>query len=255
MENISNVFYRIFNVFQTPVIGNILLYHRIANVTDDPHQLSVSTIHFEQHIRWLTKNTHVISLSTLIKNLNKNIIQPRSICLTFDDGYADNYLNALPILRTYNAPATIFITAGKVNDTQPFYWDTKTKIHDQGRPLTKKELKQLHSNFLIEIGSHSMSHPHLSTISIKKQTEEIKKSKKILTAMTGKGVTGFSYPFGTTKDYDKNTVNIVQASGYTYACANFPGNVTSTSRPFMLPRNIIRNWQEDIFIQKMERLL
>lgn len=255
MENALYMFHRFLRYFRSSVIGTILLYHRVADVTDDPHQLSVSKLNFQKHVEWLTHNTRVVPLATLVHNLMHNIVSPRLVSITFDDGYADNYRNALPILRAHNAPATFFVTTGKIGDTKPFYWDLMTRQKDQGRPLTKKELMRLSTHPLVEIGSHSMSHRRFSAISAADKKKEIARSKKLLDGMVGKAMKGFSYPFGTTRDYDSDTIDIVRSSGYQYACANFAGSVTRFSHPYALPRNIIRNWPKDVFIQKMERLL
>lgn len=255
MENALYMFHRFLRYFRSPVVGTILLYHRVADVTDDPYQLSVSKLNFQKHVEWLTHNTRVVPLATLVQNLMHNIVSPRLVSITFDDGYADNYRIALPILQAYNVPATFFVTTGKIGDTKPFYWDLMTKPEDQGRPLTKKELIRLSTNLLVEIGSHSMSHPRFSAISSADKKKEIARSKKLLEGVVGKAIKGFSYPFGTTRDYDNNTVDIVRSSGYQYACANFPGSVTVVCHPYALPRNIIRNWAKEIFVQKMRRLL
>ena len=255
MKNIMDLFYHLNSFFQPPGIGVILLYHRIADVTNDPHQLSVSKIHFKQQVRWLTENAHIVPLLTLLHNLKNNVIYPRSVSITFDDGYADNYFNAQPILHAYKVPTTFFVTAAKIGDNKPFYWDTIARVRDQGRPLTKIELMQLSRKPLVEIGSHSMSHPHLSAVSNGEQKEEISKSKRQVENMVGKTINGFSYPFGTKRDYNNKTLKIVQASGYRYACANFPGRVTTLSNPYALPRYIIRNWPKEVFMQKMKLLL
>lgn len=231
----------------------ILLYHRVADVKDDPHLLGVSVSNFTDQIDWLKKNCHIISLSKLFNQIKHNTLDSKSVCITFDDGYADNFYNALPVLKQFQVPATIFITSGMIDKRSPFYWDENTHKKDQGRALNKIELEKLAKESLIEIGSHTITHPRLSTLSAIDQEIEIEGSKRELESIINKNISGFSYPFGTKKDYSKETVNIVKRANYKYACANFSGKATRFSNPYELPRIIIRNWPIGIFVKKMRR--
>ncbi|MEJ7830493.1 MAG: hypothetical protein WKF91_19950, partial [Segetibacter sp.] len=72
------------------------MYHRIADINRDPWQLAVTPEHFEQNLTLLQKKFNVITVSELVEQLNNKSITSDSVCLTFDDGYADNYLFAKP---------------------------------------------------------------------------------------------------------------------------------------------------------------
>lgn len=225
----------------------ILLYHRIADVQDDPHLLSVKPKNFKKHINYLKNNYQIISLDFLVKNLEKDKVPKKSVVITFDDGYADNYYHALPALEEFNVPATIFITSGKIADKKPFYWDKETRKQDRGRPLTRRELVKLSKSRLIEIGSHTVSHLHLSSLNIKEQKREILVSKRTLENIVKIRIKHFSYPFGAKNDYNKKTVKIVKSCGFISACANFCGMVTEKSDIYQLPRFIIRDWDQKTF--------
>src|SRR3989344_6199457 len=110
----------------------ILFYHRIAEVSDDPHLLSVSPKRFEDQLKYLQNNFKIISLKEFAQNFKNEKIIRNSIVITFDDGYVDNLINALPILKKLQIPATVFVTAGKINSNEPFYWDENTDKRDQG---------------------------------------------------------------------------------------------------------------------------
>jgi len=77
---------------------------------------------FEEQISFLAKNYNCISLAELKQQLQKGKISPYSIVITFDDGFANNYSEAFPILKKYNVSATIFVTAGLL-DTPIFIWN------------------------------------------------------------------------------------------------------------------------------------
>jgi peptidoglycan/xylan/chitin deacetylase (PgdA/CDA1 family) len=225
----------------------VFLYHRVADVKDDPHQLSVSPENFYQQIDFFKKNFNVISLEQLVEKIKRKKVARKDAVITFDDGYADNIINALPALNDLNVPATIFVTAGKIDSKEPFYWDNKTKVSDQGRALTLTELRQLASNPLIEIGSHTLTHPRLVELSTEEQRQEIINSKVLLESILKRGIKSFSYPFGTSSDYTDQTIEIVKKAGYRYACANNQGGVNGNSDIFTLSRRLIRNWPFDDF--------
>lgn len=100
-----------------------LLYHRVDTSETDPWGICVSIKQFEEQIQFLKNNYHVISSGDLIKQVINNNITEDSICITFDDGYADNYIHAKPILDKYNCPATFFISTFFIGSTIPFWWE------------------------------------------------------------------------------------------------------------------------------------
>ncbi len=109
------------NCIDTPVI--ILLYHRIANLETDPQMLAVSIKNFEAQIHFLKEQYSILRFEDSWEK-----IDGPSIVITFDDGYADNYYNALPILEKYEVPATIFISTGNVDTEYEFWWDELERI-------------------------------------------------------------------------------------------------------------------------------
>ena len=101
----------------------VLMYHRIAELKADPWQLAVSPANFEQHLQVLKKAGSVISVKEMIASLENKAIPDNSICITFDDGYMDNYLAAQPLLERYQCPATFFIPTHYIGNKQQFWWD------------------------------------------------------------------------------------------------------------------------------------
>lgn len=87
----------------------VLLYHRV-NPDNDPFFPAVSVKAFDGQMRYLASHFRVLSLADIIERIRAGReVEPRTIAVTFDDGYRDNYLYAHPILRKYNLPATIFV--------------------------------------------------------------------------------------------------------------------------------------------------
>jgi peptidoglycan/xylan/chitin deacetylase (PgdA/CDA1 family) len=99
----------------------ILVYHGVANKPD--HNISVgpiSTAQFEQHLSYFKKHFNTVSLQDIFEMHRAGFAPKRkTIALTFDDGYENNYTNAYPLLKKYSIPATIFVVAQSV--VQPDY--------------------------------------------------------------------------------------------------------------------------------------
>lgn len=218
----------------------ILLYHRIDRINHDPVMLAVTPETFEEHIKYINKFYKPVSLSELVKRINNKSLSGNEICITFDDGYKDNFTNALPILEKYNTPATIFITTGNLGKQASFEWDMKYNSTERAYFLSEEEIKFLANHRLIEIGAHTNSHKRLSDLSRNDQLYEIETSKKILENIINKKVLHFAYPFGGRQDFNKISKNIVKDLGFISAYENTGLLGTESSNLFSFPRINIR---------------
>ena len=106
----------------------VLLYHRVAEHYTDPMNLCVGKQHFDEHMLHLRRHYIPLSLVELELALRIGKVPPRSVAVTFDDGYADNVWNAMPILERHNVPATIFVVTGYVNGDQELYHDELHRV-------------------------------------------------------------------------------------------------------------------------------
>lgn len=100
-----SVLHRIANKLDCPVV--VLLYHRVTLLESDPYSLSVAPDNFRAQMEYLRDNFPVIRFEADWSN-----IREPSVVVTFDDGYADNVLEALPILEKVGVPATLFVATG-----------------------------------------------------------------------------------------------------------------------------------------------
>ena len=118
---------------QARVLGGALIlgYHRISPVEDDFYQSCVSPENFAGHMEALREYAHPVSLSKLMQSLRQNALPPKSVAVTFDDGYADNLYVAKPILEKYDIPATVFICTGYVG--REFWWDELERLVTSSR--------------------------------------------------------------------------------------------------------------------------
>jgi peptidoglycan/xylan/chitin deacetylase (PgdA/CDA1 family) len=119
----------------------VLIYHRVTDLSLDPQLLTVSPSNFENQVKHLKDNYTILSLKELIDCLKKKKVPKRTVVITFDDGYRDNYYEARPILERYQVPATIFISSGMVGAGQEFWWDELEYIFYQTEDIIHKPLK------------------------------------------------------------------------------------------------------------------
>lgn len=94
----------------------------MAETEVDPWELTVSPKNFEEQLQVLQK-FELLPLKKFALQQRAKAISPNSVCLTFDDGYGDNYLAAKPLLERYACPATFFIATGYTNMRENFWWD------------------------------------------------------------------------------------------------------------------------------------
>jgi peptidoglycan/xylan/chitin deacetylase (PgdA/CDA1 family) len=101
-----------------------LLYHRVTDYDNDPQKLCVKPGTFYDQLATLRKSHRFINIDEMSETLVRgNRLHPGSIVVTFDDGYADNLHQALPILESLSIPAVFFISTGQVGSRNLFWWD------------------------------------------------------------------------------------------------------------------------------------
>jgi len=93
----------------------ILTYHRVLPQRDYMRSSEPTVATFDWHMELLARYFNPLSLSDVIARLDSNDLPERAVCVTFDDGYANNAECALPVLQRWNIPATVFISTGFLN--------------------------------------------------------------------------------------------------------------------------------------------
>ncbi|WP_404783344.1 polysaccharide deacetylase family protein [Altericista sp. CCNU0014] len=108
--------------------GLILMYHRIGEPDMDPWSLRVTPAQFSEHLQILRQQTHPMSLHQLARAHRTGNIPERACVVTFDDGYANNFYLAKPLLEAQDIPATVFVTTGYADWSREFWWDELEQI-------------------------------------------------------------------------------------------------------------------------------
>ncbi|MFA7272064.1 MAG: polysaccharide deacetylase family protein [Candidatus Omnitrophota bacterium] len=214
----------------------ILMYHSISPKPNSSIELLIVKPEiFRRQMRFLKKHHYnVVPLSAVADLIRDNKkIPPRTIAITFDDGYKDNYTYAFPILKEYNFPATVFVI-----------------INEIGRPAQDRiswdEIALMQESGLVTFGSHTLTHPYFSKeVSPGSLKKEIRDSKKILEKKLGRKVDSFAYPVGR---FDSRSRQEVIDAGYRLAVASNPGKAFSDKDVFALKRLRISRNCSNLFI-------
>lgn len=126
-QKVFSAMHYVANKVQRPAV--ILLYHRVTTLQQDPQELSVTPANFNAQLTHLASDYHVLDADRFLYHVkNKKAFPERSVFVTFDDGYADNYHEALPILTQRQVPALFYITTSKINTEYELWWDDLERI-------------------------------------------------------------------------------------------------------------------------------
>lgn len=284
----------------------ILTYHSIQKKDALPFPLwtHMKVDLFEEHLKHLSNHYNCISLTEFVKQVHSGSIQPNSVVVTFDDGYANNCHNALSLLEKYSIPATIYITAGLIN-TNEYMWPDKiatallitsvdnidfnhkvisledistrhiayreivnylksvpfskhkdliqeifdnlkisnlayenNKYGDCFRIMSWQEIDTMIKSGLIEIGSHTFSHPILAMLDDDAAINEILRAKSILDKNLH-DVTSFAYPNGGIDDFTETHKSAIIEAGYTSISTTIVGRASTRTDLYQLPRKCI----------------
>ena len=174
----------------------VLYYHSVD--PSEANEVIISPDKLREELTFIKESGYTTLTMSELNDyiLNNTPIPEKSIVITFDDGYADNYANAFPILKELDMKATIFVISN-FTDNDGYY-------------MTSQQLKEM-SDYGIDIQSHTASHLHLNELSYEEQLNELKTSKEKLESITGKPVISVAYPFG---DYNDNSVKASKDAGY-----------------------------------------
>lgn len=203
----------------------ILMYHMICEPVPGArfNGLRVSPRQLDRQLAWLRhRGWQFRFLSEVLSADAAKLQRPAKTCvITFDDGYADNLHNALPILQRHGAVATLYLVQHRDNND----WSVKKKKHhNEGElarepKLTDAGVETLLASGCFELGGHSATHADFSKLDPATRRMEIEDSKSALEARFGVPLETYAYPFGI---YDSVDVDLVRNAG-------FAGAVTTRS--------------------------
>jgi peptidoglycan/xylan/chitin deacetylase (PgdA/CDA1 family) len=206
----------------------ILCYHRFG---EGGGRMSVSPANFAAQLDWLSRNDyHVIRLSQLVDFLEgRDSLPRRSVVITIDDGYESAYRYAIPLLRRYGFPATLFVYTDFIGGGDALNWSQLRELVDSG---------------LVELGAHSKSHHNLierpdgqTDAQYRQRIEiELRTPRDVLEAQLPTKIRYFSFPYG---DANAVVVDVLRQYHYQLAFTVNPGGNPFFSDPMLLRRTMI----------------
>jgi peptidoglycan/xylan/chitin deacetylase (PgdA/CDA1 family) len=207
----------------------ILLYHRVS---DDRDELAVTPKAFREQMDYLALESYrVVDVVEAARLLTAGESTPRTIGLSFDDGYLDVAEQALPILAERGFRATVFVATAVTSGWAVFDW-----YRAQPPLLEWDEIAELDAEGTLRFEAHSISHPNLLRLRDEAAHQEIHGSKIALEERLGRPVTAFCYPSGL---YGPRERTLVALAGYRYAVTCEPGvNTTKTDRLALQRRQV-----------------
>ena len=211
----------------------MLAYHHI----DVRFEFGVSSISpqiFERQMRFIAEQGYTaITPDQLIQAFTSHsFLPPRSILITFDDGYENFYTCAYTILKKYGLTATVFVLAGYIGRFNT--WDVQRRLK-RPRHLSHDQITSLFRNG-IGFGSHGMSHRFLTRCSPAEAKAELEESKSLLENLLQYPIQSFAYPYGST---NLAAEGMVKVAGYRIAFSLNPGQEVPSNALYRFPRMAI----------------
>ncbi len=228
----------------------ILMYHSLSSsATPGFRQFTVSPALFSEQMAYLHRCRYTpLTVTQFVNARSKGAfaLAEHPVILTFDDGFADFFTDALPVLKQYNFTATLYITTAFIGGTSQWMRREKETIR---RMLSWQQVREIAKNG-IECGAHTHMHPQLDTLSAGAARYEMAHSKALLEDHLGQAVHSFAYPYG----YQTARLRqLARETGFSSACAVKHAKSSITGDAFCLPRLMVRaDASLDTFVALLE---
>ena len=198
----------------------VLLYHACDPVgfPGMPRRLNIHPELLERQLVWLKKKGYSFLTASELIHPEPTCLVRRPICITFDDGFEDNYTYLFPLLKKHQIKVTLFAAQQNVFAGKPV--------------LQATQIKEMSDSGLVELGGHTQTHIDLTTVDTAVAESEILANKHWLESLTGTPCVAFAYPFG---KYTERDIVILKKLGFTsaFTCERA---IRPVSDPFQIAR-------------------
>ena len=223
----------------------VLLYHRVTDSVRD--NLSVGIEQFDRHMALLRRYCEPLSIEDVLASNDIPRARKPLVCVTFDDGYLDNYENAAPILLRHQIPAAFFVSTGIIGTDKRFFHDIR-----RGNPpipvMQWQHLREMRDSGFT-IGSHSVSHIDCAGAPEEDVWAELVQSREDLRRELGLEDVIFGYPYGGRQHMTPQRLELVKKAGYS-GCLSAYGesNVANVDRFNVRRRGISCRYSDQVLL-------
>lgn len=231
----------------------ILVYHRVCPLRYSKAftYANVYPEDFDKQMAFLSRNFEIITVTEFLERAARGGLVGDEVSVTFDDGFRDNYIYALPVLEKYGVKATFFLATAAIGTERVFPWmalDDGAKRDMAGHqerwlPLSWDEVREMRDKGM-EFGTHTHTHTcALSRMTDDEAQRELSECTRKFTEELGIAPLVFSYPHGTMRDYNSTHIKMLRSLGYRAALTTNIGRNAPDQDPFHLKRLIV--YEED----------
>jgi len=216
------------NAIPTGIRVPILVYHGVSD--EKSSYLYVSPQDMQDQLTYLKEagfEPIFFSDLTHLEDYQKPVI------LTFDDGYVDNYENLFPMLREFGFKATLCVSS---------------RTLDTPRHLTAQHLREMVASGLVEIQSHTMTHPFLTKLTKEQQAEQLERSRLEIACITGKVPYLICYPYGY---YNEDTIEVAKQLYDFGITTEYRAFITGEDSLYQIPRMIVPRGNDLAYYQSI----
>lgn len=204
--------------------ATVFVYHRFGDSRYPSTNIDADV--FESQLEYLKQHQYqVLPISEIVRRLQSGHALPqRCVALTVDDGYSSFLETAMPLLRRYGYPVSLFVNSDAVGGRDYLDWEQLRQLVAEG----------------VEIGNHSSSHPYFVTLEHQKPEvwreqarQDIEQAQQKFSDHLGVVPTLFAYPYG---EYSPGVAQLIAELGFTAALAQQSGVISVRHDRYALPR-------------------
>ncbi len=215
----------------------VVLYHRVNDELRD--SVTVGVAQFDRQMALLRRHCQIVSIEDVVAgNLPRASRRP-VVCVTFDDGYKDNFTNARPILLKHRVPASFFVATGLIGTAREFAHDRQKGIFGLEN-MNWDDLRRMRAEGFV-IGSHTVNHIDCAKEPGDTVSLELADSMAALKRELGCERVIFAYPFGGRHNMTPEALARVKQAGYVGCLSAYGGTNRDGVDPFDVRRGGI-NW-------------